>query len=268
MNSRLFLIKSDLRYIFADKKNASALIAIPLLLIIMNIAVYSITFGNLIDVVALTNQSRFWAVTLARYQGTVNPAYLVIFNNVLPLYYLLLQLAFPFIIGISLIIEEKEQGTLETLVCMPMSIRSIFITKLGEIVLPSVVIAWVLGILELSLAIAFVGISGVAILEWTIAVIFVSPAMIFAASSLVLYFSSISKDTREAYQYSLIIAFGVLFGLTIAIYMAIDIVNSIVLVIIGIVMYILALCMLTYINKAIDAERLLFNIKRPKISKN
>jgi len=123
------MLKNELRILFRDRKNTLILLGISLILTITNVALYIFSSSDIINMTKLINESEFWRNNIINADKSTS-VYTILFNKAFSILFTILQISFPFNIGISLIISEREAGTLETLFYMPISLKKLIITKI------------------------------------------------------------------------------------------------------------------------------------------
>ena len=139
------IIKKDIKGITQNKRYFSVLTILPLL--------FSVVFPTIFILsVSLVPQDSSSFVQIARmmpdYQ-LINPEELplelsrMIFNTVLPIFFLIIPIMTSTVMAASSFIGEKEKRTLETLFYSPLSIREIFQSKVYGSFLIGVAIAYV-----------------------------------------------------------------------------------------------------------------------------
>jgi len=263
------MLKNELRILFRDRKNTLILLGISLILTITNIVLYIFSSSDIINMTKLINESEFWRNNIIKADKSTS-VYIILFNKAFSILFTILQISFPFNIGISLIISERETGTLETLFYMPISLKKLIITKIIEIVIPSIITMLVVGFLNLGLAILF-NYKGIAYTEWLLILLILSPSIIFFSSTLVLLLSIVSKSTREAYQYSLYSSFSMYLLLQCMLMKGINIVTSKNIIIFSILLLLGTGIIIRHLNTNMTIERILYEIhsksKREKVYK-
>ncbi len=262
------MLKNELRILFRDRKNTLILLGISLILTITNVALYIFSSSDIINMTKLINESEFWRNNIINADKSTS-VYTILFNKAFSILFTILQISFPFNIGISLIISEREAGTLETLFYMPISLKKLIITKVIEIVIPSITTMLVVGFLNLGLAILFNYNKGIAYTEWLLIILILSPSIIFFSSTLVLLLSILSKSTREAYQYSLYSSFFIYALLQYMLMKGINIVTSKNIIIFSVLLLLGTGIIVRHLNTNMTIERILYDIhpkaKREKV---
>jgi len=130
----------------------------------------------------------------------------LIFDNVLPMFFLMIPSMISAAMTASSFTGEKERRTLETLLYSPMSLREIFNAKIiGAFLLSMLVtaISFVTMVLVLGLLVWFMlGVVLVPGLTWLIILGLVTPAFAFIGIVFQVKFSATAKNSQEAFQRS------------------------------------------------------------------
>ena len=195
MNLNIKLLRHDIKNIFKDKRTIIVVSFLTLISLIMSVA-FCFVLQN--DNSSLANQYK--AVSNIESLNTLSSFFIYIYS-------FLIFSTYPFILGIVTVSYLKEFGELELMMLFPINRKQFFIEKTLCIFLISLVFCWISILLScfiqssiLKTAITFNSYK-------LIHSIIVLPVWLFFLSLLTIIISSLSKDSKEANQKSLIVPF-------------------------------------------------------------
>lgn len=200
------IIRKDIRGIVANKRYFSMLMILP---VIMSVVLPSIFILSTLLTPTDSNDFKELLVMLPQEMrsGDIMKAIQdVIFNSVLPIFFLMIPIMTASVMAASSFIGEKEKRTLETLLYSPLSIREIFQAKVYASFLVSMVVTYlsfVLMLVVVELELFLIG--GVTILpgiSWIAVLFLVVPAITLISITLIVKGSAKSKSMEEAQQKS------------------------------------------------------------------
>ena len=184
----------DLKNILRDRKN--------LITMIINLTIQLLLCLILIIIKASNNENYIEPISIYNHTNNLD-SYVFLINYIYPVFSLIFLSIIPFVIGLSLVSNEKETGTLEALFYLPVNRKKIFYTKIFSLFLISYGLSFISIMIQLFL---FYFTSGKELLDYSFWLRFIFlyiPFWILFISSILIIISTISKNTKEANQYSL-----------------------------------------------------------------
>ena len=195
MNLNIKLLRHDIKNIFKDKRTIIAVSFLTLITLIMSCA-FCFVLQN--DNSSLANQYK--AVSNIESLNTLSSFFIYIYS-------FLIFSTYPFILGIVIVSYLKEFGTLELMMLFPINRKQFFIEKTLCIFLISLVFCWISILLNSCIQPAILS-NAITLNSYKLIYsIIVLPVWLFFLSLLTIIISSLSKDSKEANQKSLIIPF-------------------------------------------------------------
>ena len=198
------LIRKDIRAITANRRLLAALWIVPLVMTVFlpTILVCVIAFAPL-ESDELQSLATLLPANLsgAELRGTVAD---LIFNSMLPLFFLMIPIMAASVMAASSFVGEKEKRTLETLLLSPMSLRQIFYAKILAAFLLSMAVSHLsfAAMLFVAEAESFFLMEHFILpsVSWIVVLLLVSPAVSLLAITLIVQGSAKAQTVEEAQQ--------------------------------------------------------------------
>lgn len=240
---QMVLIKKDLRAVTSNKRLFSVLWIVPLVFTVVfpTILVLATTlapmesndFQKLVDLLPSIMQAGDLRMALLK----------VIFNSILPVFFLIIPIMAASVMAASSFVGEKEKRTLETLLYCPLTLRQIFSAK----ILASFILSMLVSLTSFIVMIAVVEIElriilGSLILpeiSWLILMLLVSPAVSLIAITLIVRGSAKAQSMEESQQRSVFLILPIIL-LAVGQFTGILLVNAWILLGLGISLAIIA----------------------------
>jgi len=215
MNSmQLALIKKDIRSITSNKRMFSVLLVVPLVMTVLFPSILILT-----AMFAPTETSDFesmLALLPPNLQGEELSQMIIrmIFNNIMPVFFLLIPIMAGSVMAASSFVGEKEKRTLETLLYSPLKLKQIFNAKIfASFVLSMAVslLSFVVMLLVVETELQLVmGRMIFPDFSWLILMLLVSPALALIAITLIVRGSAKAQSMEESQQRSVFLIFPIL----------------------------------------------------------
>lgn len=208
------IVKKDFSAIVDNKRYFSVLLIVPLLFsaIIPSLFIILSVLGSETDADTQELLRRLPMKFLANSAG--NPLLHLMFNNILPLFFLLIPIMAASVMAASSFVGEKEKRTLETLLYVPLSIKQIFQAKVMAAFLVSMLVTLLSFIVMLILVeaelIFFTGKLLLPGLNWFFILLFLVPAVTLISIVLIVKGSAKSQTIEEAQQKSVFLVLPVI----------------------------------------------------------
>lgn len=210
MNSmQIALTKKDIRAITANKRLFSVLLIVPLMMtvVIPSVFILAAALTPLESNDIQTFTQTFDALETMPEESEIREAIiLMICNEVLPLFFLMVPILAASVMAASSFVGEKEKRTLETLLYCPLSLRQIFDAKIIASLLLSQFVSlfsFIVMIIVVQAEVRLMTGSFVALsLSWPILLLLISPATSLIAISLIVRGSAKAKSVEESQQRS------------------------------------------------------------------
>jgi len=199
----LAIIRKDFRGITANRHLFSAILIVPLILTIVlpSIFVFLVHFApedqdlqKMVELLPQASQS-------GSFESTVIG---LIFNNIMPIFFLMIPIMTASIMAASSFVGEKEKRTLETLLYCPLSLKQIFRSKVLASFLLSMLVSFIsffsmLLVLETE---AFFLTRSLLLpsASWIVIMLVVSPALSLIAITLIVRGSAKAQSVEESQQ--------------------------------------------------------------------
>ena len=202
-NAEQAIIKKDIRGITSNKRLFLPLWIVPLMMTVVlpSIFICAVHFAtDDPDVMSLLE-------LLPESARTGNAELVIagmIFNNILPAFFLMIPIMAASIMAASAFVGEKEKYTLETLLYCPLSVKEIFRAKVLSSFLLSMFVSLVsfavmLAVLELE-AVFLMGHPLIPGVGWAIVLFLLSPAVSLIAVTLIVRNSAKAQSVEESQQ--------------------------------------------------------------------
>lgn len=202
-NAMTAIIKKDFRSVTANKHLFLSLLAVPLVftIVLPSIFVLLIHFApddpdiqKLLELIPQAAQAENFELAAVG----------LIFNCILPVFFLMIPIMTASVMAASSFVGEKEKHTLETLLYCPLSVRQIFRSKVMASFLLSMTVSMLsFGVmvtvfeLEVSFLLGSFLMPG---MNWAIILLIVSPAVSLIAVTLIVRGSAKAQSVEESQQ--------------------------------------------------------------------
>lgn len=261
MNAQqLALMKKDIRSITSNKQVLMVMLMVPLALTIVlpSIFVFCITLvpESTSDFQKLLNMLPISA-------GEQNQEQLIlglVLNKIIPAFFLMIPVMASSVMSASSFVGEKEKHTLETLLYSPLSLKQLFQAKIMAgfsvgMMVSFLSFAAMMLVLEIELFF-LTGSVMVPEMSWLIVILLVAPAISLVAIAVTVRGSAKAQTMEEAQQCAVFLVFPIL-ALVISQLTGIILVNSWILLGLGIVLAILAVLLMKGAEGKFTYEKLL-----------
>lgn len=202
-NAMLAVIRKDFSGVTANKHLFMSILVVPLVLtmVLPSVFVFAIHYmpndpelQKLLELLPQTAKSENMELDLIG----------LIFNFILPVFFLIIPIMTASIMSASAFIGEKEKHTLETLLFCPLSVRQIFYSKVIASFLLSMMVSFIsffamILVLE-SEVFFFTGTLLLPDISWLIILLLISPAVSLIAVTLIVRNSAKAQSVEESQQ--------------------------------------------------------------------
>lgn len=207
------IILKDLRTIATNKRMLAVLLIVPLIMMVVVPTIIVLTLS-----LAPLNSPDFQELAgmlLPGAQGDLRQMLLnLLFNNVLPLFFLIIPVMASSVMAAGAFIGEKEKSTLETLLYCPLSLKRIFNSK----VLSSFLLSTAVSLLSFFVMLLVVEIEVFIVskkfllpgISWLVMMLLVSPAISLIAITLIVRGSAKAQSFEESQQRSVFLILPIL----------------------------------------------------------
>ena len=234
------IIYKDLKEVIRDKQMFFPMIAVPLIMMILLpalvlvMAKYGVSNINGLDMLIKNFPDKL------KYDNDHQLIIEVAVNYMFPSLFLLIPVMSSTIIGASSFVVERERKTMETLLYTPMDIRSLLTAKILGTAIPSYVVA-LISILAFGIVVNIGGLWYFNSLifpnvKWLILILWVTPGITLLGVSFMVLISAKAKTFQEAQQKSIFIILPIIL-LVVGQASGLFLINSILMVIIGLAVY-------------------------------
>ena len=197
------VIRKDLRAVTSNRRLFSELLIVPLVLTVVlpSIFVIAVHFvpddPDIMKLLELLPQSSAGAGVEVAITG-------LIFNYILPVFFLMIPIMSASIMAASSFVGEKEKHTLETLLYCPLSVKQIFQAKVMAAFLFSMLVSLIsfavmLAVLEAE-TFLLMGSLIVPTVNWLVILLLLSPAISLIAVTLIVRGSAKAQSVEESQQ--------------------------------------------------------------------
>ena len=240
---QLVLIKKDIRSITSNKQVLMVMLIVPLALTIIlpSIIVFvtALVPEAASDYEKLLNMLPVTGREYSREQMILG----LIFNKIMPAFFMMIPLMASSVMAASSFVGEKEKHTLETLLYSPLSLKQLFQSKILSgfsvgMMVSFISFAAMMLVLETEIFL-FTGSAIMPDISWLIVMLLIAPAISLVAIALTVRGSAKAQTVEEAQQRAVFLIFPIL-ALIIGQFTGIILVNSWLLLAVGIVMALLA----------------------------
>ena len=202
-SAMLAIIKKDMRAITANRRLFSTLLIVPLILtlVLPSIFILSIYFApndpdivSLLELFPITTTSERLDIVLSS----------LIFNYILPVFFLMIPIMTASIMAASSFVGEKERHTLETLLYCPLTLKQIFQAKVLASFLLSMLVSLIsfaamLLVLEIEIFL-LMGQFLFPSINWLVILLLLAPAISLVAITLIVRGSAKAQSVEESQQ--------------------------------------------------------------------
>lgn len=261
MNKRqLALIKKDIRSITSNKQVFMVILIVPLALTIVLPSILVIVtalvpdsasdFQALLDMLPITAQEG----------DQVQIILGLVLNKIMPVFFLLIPIMASSVMAASSFVGEKEKNTLETLLYSPLSLKQLFQAKILAGFSVGMIVSFISFVaMMIVLQIEMLILTGAVILpdiSWLIIMLLIAPSISLVSIGITVRGSAKSQTMEEAQQRAVFLVFPII-GLVVGQFTGIILVNSWLLLGIGMVLALIAALIIKNIVGKFNYEKLL-----------
>lgn len=261
MNKRqLALIKKDIRSITSNKQAFMVILIVPLALTIVLPSILVIVtalvpdsasdFQALLDMLPITAQEG----------DQVQIILGLVLNKIMPVFFLLIPIMASSVMAASSFVGEKEKKTLETLLYSPLSLKQLFQAKILAGFSVGMIVSFISFVaMMIVLQIEMLILTGAVILpdiSWPIIMLLIAPSISLVSIGITVRGSAKSQTMEEAQQRAVFLVFPII-GLVVGQFTGIILVNSWLLLGIGMVLALIAALIIKNIVGKFTYEKLL-----------
>lgn len=261
MNKRqLALIKKDIRSITSNKQAFMVILIVPLALTIVLPSILVIVtalvpdsasdFQALLDMLPITAQEG----------DQVQIILGLVLNKIMPVFFLLIPIMASSVMAASSFVGEKEKNTLETLLYSPLSLKQLFQAKILAGFSVGMIVSFISFVaMMIVLQIEMLILTGAVILpdiSWLIIMLLIAPSISLVSIGITVRGSAKSQTMEEAQQRAVFLVFPII-GLVVGQFTGIILVNSWLLLGIGMVLALIAALIIKNIVGKFNYEKLL-----------
>lgn len=198
------IVKKDMREITANKQLLITIIIVPLVLTFVVPSVFLLTThfvpeeaNDLQELMKLMPES-------VQNMGMEELMVRLLFDNILPMFFLIIPIMASSVMAASSFVGEKEQSTLETLLYSPLTVKQMFYAKVLAAFLMSMLVSWVsFLVMLLGVGIEHYALTGAMLhpgISWIPVMLLLSPAISLIAITLIVRGSAKAQNVMEAQQ--------------------------------------------------------------------
>lgn len=261
MNKRqLALIKKDIRSITSNKQVFMVILIVPLALTIVLPSILVIVtalvpdsasdFQALLDMLPITAQEG----------DQVQIILGLVLNKIMPVFFLLIPIMASSVMAASSFVGEKEKNTLETLLYSPLSLKQLFQAKILAGFSVGMIVSFISFVaMMIVLQIEMLILTGAVILpdiSWLIIMLLIAPSISLVSIGITVRGSAKSQTMEEAQQRAVFLVFPII-GFVVGQFTGIILVNSWLLLGIGMVLALIAALIIKNIVGKFTYEKLL-----------
>lgn len=258
--SQKAMIYKDIKEIIGDKQVLLPMLIVPLIMMIV------LPAGLMISAKYGTATINGMDLMIKRFSGFLhyeNQTQFIVelgVNYMFPLLFLLIPVMASCIIGASSFVVEREKKTMETLLYTPMTIKDLFVSKVLGTLIPSYAVALIsvlfFGIIVNVGGWLYFGKLIFPNVKWIILIIWVAPAATLLGICFMVLISAKAHTFQEAQQMSGFIVLPLIM-LLIGQMTGLFLLNNLVMIILGVVLYILDIILLKNAVSKFVPEKLL-----------
>ena len=258
----LAIIQKDIRSVTANRNLLASLLIVPLVLTVILPSVFLLLIHfapedpDVQKLVELLPQN-------ARSTDLQTTVTMLIFNYILPVFFLMIPIITASIMAASSFVGEKERHTLETLLYCPLSVRQIFQAK----VLASFFLSMLLSVLSFLAMLLVLEIESLSLMgrflvpgiSWLVILLLVSPSISLIAVTLIVRGSAKARSMEESQQSAVFLIIPVIL-LTVGQFSGVLLLNVWILLALGILCALLAGLLLKKCMRRFTYEMLLSSL--------
>lgn len=128
----------------------------------------------------------------------------LLFDNILPLFFLIIPIMAASVMAASSFVGEREQSTLETLLYSPLTVKQLFYAKVLAAFLMSMLVSWIsFLVMLLGVGLESYALTGAVLhpgISWLPVMLLLSPAVSLIAITLIVRGSAKAQNVMEAQQ--------------------------------------------------------------------
>lgn len=257
---QLALIKKDIRGITSNKQVLMVMLMVPLALTIILPSI--IVFVTALVPEAASDYEKLLSMlpVTGREYSQEQMILGLIFNKIMPAFFMMIPLMASSIMAASSFVGEKEKHTLETLLYSPLSLKQLFQSKILAgfsvgMMVSFISFAAMMLVLETEIFL-FTGSAIMPDISWLIVMLLIAPAISLVAIALTVRGSAKAQTIEEAQQRAVFLIFPIL-ALIIGQFTGVILVNSWLLLVVGIVLALLAFLLMRGAAGKFTYEKLL-----------
>ena len=257
---QLALIKKDIRGITSNKQVLMVMLMVPLALTIILPSI--IVFVTALVPEAASDYEKLLSMlpVTGREYSQEQMILGLIFNKIMPAFFMMIPLMASSVMAASSFVGEKEKHTLETLLYSPLSLKQLFQYKILAgfsvgMMVSFISFAAMMLVLETEIFL-FTGSVIMPDISWLIVMLLIAPAISLVAIALTVRGSAKAQTIEEAQQRAVFLIFPIL-ALIIGQFTGVILVNSWLLLVVGIVLALLAFLLMRGAAGKFTYEKLL-----------
>ncbi|MDY5022812.1 MAG: ABC transporter permease [Blautia sp.] len=257
---QLALIKKDIRGITSNKQVLMVMLMVPLALTIILPSI--IVFVTALVPEAASDYEKLLSMlpVTGREYSQEQMILGLIFNKIMPAFFMMIPLMASSVMAASSFVGEKEKHTLETLLYSPLSLKQLFQSKILAgfsvgMMVSFISFAAMMLVLETEIFL-FTGSAIMPDISWLIVMLLIAPAISLVAIALTVRGSAKAQTIEEAQQRAVFLIFPIL-ALIIGQFTGVILVNSWLLLVVGIVLALLAFLLMRGAAGKFTYEKLL-----------
>lgn len=257
---QLALIKKDIRGITSNKQVLMVMLMVPLALTIILPSI--IVFVTALVPEAASDYEKLLSMlpVTGREYSQEQMILGLIFNKIMPAFFMMIPLMASSVMAASSFVGEKEKHTLETLLYSPLSLKQLFQSKIlvgfsVGMMVSFISFAAMMLVLETEIFL-FTGSAIMPDISWLIVMLLIAPAISLVAIALTVRGSAKAQTIEEAQQRAVFLIFPIL-ALIIGQFTGVILVNSWLLLVVGIVLALLAFLLMRGAAGKFTYEKLL-----------
>ena len=257
---QLALIKKDIRGITSNKQVLMVMLMVPLALTIILPSI--IVFVTALVPEAASDYEKLLSMlpVTGREYSQEQMILGLIFNKIMPAFFMMIPMMASSVMAASSFVGEKEKHTLETLLYSPLSLKQLFQSKILAgfsvgMMVSFISFAAMMLVLETEIFL-FTGSVIMPDISWLIVMLLIAPAISLVAIALTVRGSAKAQTIEEAQQRAVFLIFPIL-ALIIGQFTGVILVNSWLLLVVGIVLALLAFLLMRGAAGKFTYEKLL-----------
>ena len=261
MNAQqLALIKKDIRSMISNKQVLMVMLMVPLALSIVLPSI--IVFVTVLVPDSVSDFQKLLEM-LPVPAGEYNQEQMILWlmlNKVMPAFFLIIPVMASSVMAASSFVGEKEKHTLETLLYSPLSLKQLFQSKILAgfsvgMMVSYISFAAMMLVLEIEM-LFLIGSGMMPDISWLIIMLFIAPAISLVAIAVTVRGSAKAQTMEEAQQRAVFLIFPIL-ALVIGQFTGVILVNSVLLLGLGIVLAVLDVLLMRGASRRFTYEKLL-----------